>query len=96
VKYLNVGGSVDTQPTDLTALGQLTELNSLRLFQVKPTTLAPFSTLTQLTSLNISSAALGANGLTGVEELPLTYLYVSQTDLADLTPIASLTELASL
>jgi internalin A len=96
LQSLSVGGTVDTQPTDLTALSKLTQLTSLQLFQVKPTSLAPLAKLTQLTSLSISSTKLGANGLTGIDDLPLTYLYVYQTDLADLTPIASLTKLATL
>ena len=93
---LSVGGSDTVAVTDVATLGQFTQLTYLSLVHAKPTSMTWLPLLTQLQRLAFTDVKFGPTGVQGVAALPLTSFYVSSSDLADLSPLQSLTLLTNL
>jgi internalin A len=96
VQGLMAGGTDTVSVTDLSALASMTELATLTVNYAKPSSFAWLTPLTKLGSLSFSYVTFGQNGVKGIEALPLTYVYIAQSDLADLTPFKSLSQLGTL
>lgn len=87
--------------SDISALGELTNLTSLQLSNTNVSDIGPLSSLTNLTYLSLAGSTIAAgSGISDIGPLSgltnLTQLYLPLNSISDLGPLAGLTNLTSL